>query len=207
MTDRPAAAPAEAGPARVTSLSLLERARANDGDAWSRVVSLYRPLVRFWCSRAGLRTEDAEDVCQEVFAAAAAHLAGFRRDRPGDTFRGWLKVITRNAVLAHHRRNGDRPRAEGGSEALGRLQDVADPLAGSGAEEEAEAGLLFPRAVEQVRGEFEERTWRAFWLTVVEDRSPAALEAELGMTAAAIRQAKSRVLRRLREEVGDLLDQ
>jgi RNA polymerase sigma-70 factor (ECF subfamily) len=205
MTDRPADGPAEAGPARSTSLSLLQRARANDGDAWSRVVSLYGPLVRLWCGRAGLGAEDAEDVCQEVFAAAAAHLNGFRRDRPGDTFRGWLRVITRNAVLAHHRRNGGRPQAEGGSDALGRLQDVADPLAGSG-EEEAEAGLLYRRAVEQVRGEFEERTWRAFWLTVIEGRSPAALGAELGVSAAAIRQAKSRVLRRLREELGDLLE-
>src|SRR5262245_4643749 len=191
MTDRPAAGPAGAGPARSTSLSLLQRARANDGEAWSRVVSLYGPLVRLWCGRAGLAAEDAEDVCQEVFASAAAHLGGFRRDRPGDTFRGWLRVITRNAVLAHRRRNRRRPQA--GSDALGRRQDVADPLAGSG-EEEAEAGLLYRRAVEQVRGEFEERTWRAFWLTVIEGRSPAALGAELGVSAAAIRQAKSRVL-------------
>ncbi len=57
-----------------------------------------------------------------------------------------------------------------------------------------------------MRGEFEERTWRAFWLTVVEGREPAALTEELGMTANTIRQAKSRVLRRVREEVGDLLD-
>jgi hypothetical protein len=32
------------------------------------------------------------------------------------------------------------------------------------------------------------------------------LTAELGMTANAIRQAKARVLRRLKEEVGDLFD-
>jgi RNA polymerase sigma-70 factor (ECF subfamily) len=206
MTDRPADGPAGAGAARSTSLSLLQRARANDGDAWSRVVSLYGPLVRRWCRRAGLAAEDAEDVCNEVFASAAAHLGGFRRDRPGDTFRGWLRVITRNAVLAHRRRNGGRPRAEGGSDALGRLQDVADPLAGSPEEEESEAGQLYRRAVEQVRGEFEERTWRAFWLTVIEGRSPAALGAELGVSAAAVRQAKARVLRRLRKELGDLLE-
>ena len=170
------------------------------------MVSLYGPLVRRWCGRAGLAAEDAEDVCSEVFASAAAHLGGFRRDRPGDTFRGWLRVITRNAVLAHHRHNSRRPQAEGGSEALGRLQDLADPLAGSGDEEESEAGLLYRRAIEQVCGDFAERTWRAFWLTVIEGRSPAALAAELGVTTAAIRQAKSRVLRRLKQEMGDLRD-
>jgi RNA polymerase sigma-70 factor (ECF subfamily) len=57
-----------------------------------------------------------------------------------------------------------------------------------------------------VRGEIEPRTWEAFWRTAVDGRPPAHLAAELGMTAAAIRQAKSRVLRRLKREVGDLLD-
>jgi RNA polymerase sigma-70 factor, ECF subfamily len=57
-----------------------------------------------------------------------------------------------------------------------------------------------------VRGEFEERTWQAFWLTAIEERSPATLSTELGMSPASIRQAKSRVLRRLKAEVGDLFD-
>jgi RNA polymerase sigma-70 factor (ECF subfamily) len=60
--------------------------------------------------------------------------------------------------------------------------------------------------VELVRGEFEERTWQAFWLTTIDGRAPAALADELGMTSAAIRQAKSRVLRRLKQEMGELLD-
>jgi RNA polymerase sigma-70 factor, ECF subfamily len=88
---------------------------------------------------------------------------------------------------------------------LASLRNVADPLAGADDEEAAEWGRLYRNAVDLVRGEFEERTWRAFWLTVVEDRTPAALTEELGMTPAAIRQAKSRVLRRLKQEVGDLL--
>jgi RNA polymerase sigma-70 factor (ECF subfamily) len=195
-----------AGRPAQTSLSLLQRARGNDTDAWARVVALYGPLVRVWCRRAGLGAEDAEDVAQEVFASACAHLADFHRDRPGDTFRGWLRVITRNAVLAYFRRTGGRARAEGGSDAWQRLQDVADPLATPAAEETAEVDGLYRRAVEQVRGEFETATWQAFWLTAIEGRSPVALAAELGVTPAAIRQAKSRVLRRLKQELGDLID-
>jgi RNA polymerase sigma-70 factor (ECF subfamily) len=57
-----------------------------------------------------------------------------------------------------------------------------------------------------VSGEFEERTWRAFWSTAIEGRSPVDLAGELGMTPAAIRQAESRVLRRLKQEMGELLD-
>jgi RNA polymerase sigma-70 factor (ECF subfamily) len=57
--------------------------------------------------------------------------------------------------------------------------------------------------VELVRGEFEERTWQAFWLTVIDGRSTAAVAAQTGVTPAAVRQARSRILRRLKEEVGD----
>ena len=56
-----------------------------------------------------------------------------------------------------------------------------------------------------MRGEFEERTWQAFWLTAIEGRLPDALVDVLGMTPAAIRQAKSRVLRRLKQEMGELI--
>ena len=57
-----------------------------------------------------------------------------------------------------------------------------------------------------MRGEFEERTWQMFWRVVIEGHSPVALAEELGVTPAAVRQAKSRVLRRLKEEMGELLD-
>jgi len=57
------------------------------------------------------------------------------------------------------------------------------------------------QALEAIRGEFEERTWRAFWEVQMEGRPTDAVGAELGMTAAAVRKAKLRVLRRLREEV------
>ena len=193
-------------PADVTSLTLLDRVRAHDPQAWRRLVHLYQPLVLSWCIRAGVNATDAEDVAQEVFAAAAAGLCHFHRDRPGDTFRGWLRAITRNQVLLLYRRNQGRPQAAGGSDAWQNLQAVADPLPGPGEEEAVELGRLYVRALELVRGEFEERTWQAFWLTVVENREPAVLAAELGMTANNIRQAKSRVLRRLREEAGELLD-
>ena len=190
---------------QTTPLSLLERVRANDADSWRRLVNLYRPLVLFWCARARLDAEDAEDVAQAVFVAAASGLHGFRRDRSGDTFRGWLRVITRNQVHLHFRRNKGRPKADGGSAAWQTLQEVADPIAAPEDDEEAEVGQIYRRALEQVRGAFEEHTWQAFWMTTVEGRSPASIASALGMSPAAIRQAKSRVLRRLKDEMGELL--
>jgi RNA polymerase sigma-70 factor (ECF subfamily) len=202
----PQAAATDDSPRQGTDLSLLERARAHDAIAWQRLVALYQPLVTAWCKRDGVNGADAEDVAQEVFTAASGALARFRRDRPGDTFRGWLRAITRNQVLVLFRRNSGRAQAEGGSDAWHHLQELADPLPPPGEEESVEIGDLCLRALELVRGEFEERTWQAFWLTTVEGRLPADLAQELKTTANNIRQAKSRVLRRLREEVGDVLD-
>ncbi len=197
---------ASRNPDQSTSLSLLERARRRDPTAWDRLVGLYRPLVLFWCRRAGLHDPDTEDVSQEVFAAAAAGLERFHRDQPGDTFRGWLRGITRNQVLMYLRRHQNRQRAEGGSEGWDLLQNIPDPVGSADEEEQTEVSRLYHRALEQLRGDFEERTWQAFCRTVLDGRSPSTLTAELGMTAPAIRQAKARVLRRLKEEVGDLLD-
>jgi RNA polymerase sigma-70 factor (ECF subfamily) len=204
MTDGKVAQHGGSGPS--TPLSLLERARARDEDAWNRLVALYRPLVLFWCARGGVPASDTEDVAQEVFASVARDLGSFRRDRPGDTFRGWLRAVTRNQVLLYVRRNQGRAVAEGGSEAWARLQAVPDVLSGPEEGEDAHLGRLYQQALEQVRCEFEENTWQAFWLTAIEGRTPAALAEELGMSAAAIRQAKHRVLHRVKKELGDLLE-
>jgi hypothetical protein len=74
------------------------RARARDASAWERLIALYEPLVCHWCRRAGLQEADAADVRQEVFLAVSRGLADFRRDGGAGTFRGWLRVITRNKV-------------------------------------------------------------------------------------------------------------
>jgi RNA polymerase sigma-70 factor, ECF subfamily len=197
---------ADSRPNRATSLTLLERVRANDAEAWTRLVRLYTPLVRYWCGRGGLQDADSDDVVQEVFRAALSGLPAFRRDRPGDTFRGWLRAITRNMLALQFRHQGRQPPAMGGSDAFVRLQEVPDtPIDLPDEDAQAEVQGLYRRALELVRGEFEERTWEMFWHTVVDDRAPADVAAQFGVSAVAVRKAKSRVLQRLRAEVGDLI--
>src|SRR5262245_46174317 len=190
---------AEPRPEWATSLTLLDRARGNEADAWARLVGLYAPLGRHWGLAGGLQPTDVDDVVQEVCRAAFSGLEGFRRDRPGDTFRGWLRTITRTALALHFRRLSRVPLAGGGSAAFARLQEVVDPAPGLPDEDPSdEIRGMHRRALELVRGEFEERTWQMFWLTAVEDREPADVAGRFGVTPVAVRKAKSRVLRRLR---------
>jgi RNA polymerase sigma-70 factor (ECF subfamily) len=190
-----------------TSPSLLVRVRANEAGAWERLVDLYAPLVYHWCHRCRLPPEDVADVFQEVFRAVAEHIGGFRHDRPGDSFRAWLRTITRTKVCDHLRRQAAQPQAPGGTDAQRLLHEVPAPELDD--EDAGEAGLVAQqvrRVLDLIRGEFEERTWRAFWEVQMEDRGTDEVGAELGMTPAAVRKAKFRVLRRLREEMGEFLE-
>lgn len=191
-----------------TSLSLLQRIRNGDTSGWRRVIDLYAPLVYYWCRRWGVEGADADDVVQEVFAAAAQSVGTFRRERAGDTFRGWLRVIARHRVLALWRARDRQPEAHGGSTAQQRLQEVPESEAGAPDDpgEADQFSALVQRALGQLRAEFEPRTWQAFWRVTVDGLSAGDAAAELGMTANAVRMGKSRVLRRLREELGDLVE-
>lgn len=184
-----------------TSKSLIGKLRQRDDAAWERMVGLYAPLVCHWCRRSNLGPEETADVTQDVFRTVAQSIESFRKDRETDTFRGWLRTIFKSRVVDHVRRNGRQPRARGGSEALAWLENAPqDDL--SGADPATKA--LFRRVLDLIQGEFSNSAWQAFWLTTVEERTSREAATELGMTPGAVRQAKYRILRRVREEVGDV---
>lgn len=189
-----------------TSSSLIERVKSRDADAWRRLVMLYGPVVFVWCRQAGLRAHDAADQVQEAFLAVHASVAQFRRDRPGDSFRGWLWTITRNKIRDYYRRRRESALAQGGSAAQNELAQVPDLAPGSSESHGPLLGFVERRALDLIRAEFEERTWIAFWQTVVDGRRAADVAADLGMDHRAVRQAKYRVLKRLRMELDGLLD-
>lgn len=197
-----------------TSRSLLERLRDDQPGAWERLVTLYSPLVHHWCRRMRLPEQEMPDVFQQVFQAVSSHIENFRKEKPEDTFRGWLRVITRNKVRDHYRRKSRQPDAAGGTEAQLRFSQLADPFA----DEEAEPadppdseenhiyGEVLRSALETIEHQFQPRTWRAFWLTVVDGQTPADAGEKLKMRPGTVRVAKSRVLAKLREELGELMD-
>ena len=189
-----------------TSRSLLADARLAVPAAWERLVRLYAPLVSSWCRRWGVVEQDIVDLLQDVFLSVASNLDRFRKERPVDTFRGWLYTITRNKVRDHLRRRAAEPAAAGGSEALLKLQQILDPNANSEPPEITDDGILdemLRKALESIRGEFHDRTWQAFWGVVVEGRLASDVAADLEMTPGSVRVSKSRVLLRLRRELGD----
>jgi RNA polymerase sigma-70 factor (ECF subfamily) len=189
-------------PVSTISPSLLGKVRCHDREGWQRMVQLFGPLVYGWARRAGLQAEDAADVVQEVFHSVAKGLASFRRDEEGDSFRGWLWTIAQNKIRDLSRRRRASCQAEGGSDAQLRLEQLAAPTSGGDSNEgiDGDDGLI-ARALALVKPEFEPRTWQAFWRTTVDGQTTAEIAEDLGMTKGSVRQAKYRVLLRLRREL------
>ena len=192
-----------------TSMPLIRRVKDADPEAWNRLVRLYTPLVFYWCHQAGLSQHDTADVAQEVFRSLSGAIGSFRHDQVGDTFRGWLRTICRNKILDHVRCAAKFTQGAGGTTHQKWIAGLADDPPATAPEgiNSPENSAPFSAAIELVRNEFESRTWTAFWRTAIDDQPANRVAEELGMSHAAVRKAKSRVIKRLREELASPLDE
>lgn len=191
-----------------TSVSLLVRIKGQDSDAWNRFVGLYSPLVFHWCRRAGLQDADAADVGQEVFRTVAGSIGGFEHGRGGGAFRGWLWTVTRSRILDFRRREERSISGVGGSDAHKKLAEVPDPLLESDDDPTSEEDKLHivRRAVELVLDDCKQETREAFLRVVVEGRQPKDVARELELSVNAVYLAKSHILRRIREELEEIVE-
>ncbi len=189
-----------------TRSSLLQRASQWDAQAWRELVDLYGPLVAHWCRGCSLDLHSSADCVQDVFAAVTVAIEQFSPQRETGSFRAWLWTITRNKLRDHFRRIAGTPAATGGSTAMGLMQQVIDPVVIPDDEPTGDLHLqqLTSRALSQVQSEFEPRTWQAFWRSVVDGIGTSDVARELEMSEATVRQSRSRILRRLRQQLGDL---
>jgi RNA polymerase sigma-70 factor, ECF subfamily len=186
-----------------TSLTLLHRAAAADHESWQRLVTIYGPLVRHWARTAGVRVCDIDDVAQDVFQVLAGKLHEFDSEK-GRGFRAWLWGISRNKLREFLRRGEAGAVAAGGTDAHIAMASVPAEL-----DEEtwtfigaSGAGQLLNAALNLVREDTQPHVWEAFWKMTIDGLPAADVGRELGMSSKAVRQAKYRVLQRLRLELG-----
>ena len=177
------------------------------------MTSLYAPLVYHWLRGMRLAEQDMPDVFQQVFQSVASHIQGFHKDRPGDSLRRWLRVITRNKVARPFPpKIARQAQAVGGTDAQIYFSQLAAPAAdpdvpdeSDARGEEGEIRQLLRGALEQIREQVHPQTWKAFWMVAVEGKTPEEVGEELGMRPGTVRVAKSRVLSRLRSELREFL--
>jgi len=183
--------------------TLLVRIRdGRDSEAWLEFTALYSPLIHGFARKYGLQEADAADLTQEVLQLVAAAFKGHQYDATRGSFRGWLYSVVRNQVRKMLGRRRAHHHGAGGTEAQMRLEQQLSPERDESAEWNADyEQRMFVHAASQVRGDFKEVTWRAFWATAVEGRPAKEVAAELALTVAAVYLAKGRVTARLKEQI------
>jgi RNA polymerase sigma-70 factor (ECF subfamily) len=191
-------------PSPETRASLLLRVRnPSDQEAWEEFVEIYRPVILRLARQKGMQDADAEDVAQLVLHSVAKAVERREHDPARARFRTWLHRVAHNAILNALAR-GKPDRGSGDSVQLAVLN-----------QQEARSGPdsdllrleyrreVFRWAARQVRKEFHEDTWAAFWRTAVEGRAIEAVATELGKNRGSIYAARSRVMRRIQEKVAE----
>jgi RNA polymerase sigma-70 factor (ECF subfamily) len=189
-----------------TSVSLLDRLKAARPEAvdWQHLQSIYLPLIRRWLRRVPGLGDEADDLAQEVFLVVIRELPRFERRREG-SFRAWLRMIAVNKARSYCKQRDRRP-AVGLDLTDGFLEKMADPDSDLAREWDREHDEHVVRKIlAAVQPDFSPATWEAFRRFALEGLPAARVAEELGLTENAVLLAKSRVIRRLREEAGDLL--
>ncbi|MEM6470391.1 MAG: sigma-70 family RNA polymerase sigma factor [Planctomycetota bacterium] len=195
----------------MTRDSLLSRARSRNSRAWNELVALYAPLVSHWIRQRGLGLHESEDCLQEVFVALSNSLNRFEANGKSGSFRSWLWTMTLNKIRDQMRTSARREAAKGGSSAAARIQNTIDlsvsaddMLFEDEPTDELELKQLTRRALDQIRDEFAARTWCIFDRSIIDGIATAQVAQEFEVTPATVRKVRSRILRRLRQQLGDL---
>jgi RNA polymerase sigma factor (sigma-70 family) len=186
-----------------TRPSLLARIK-NTGDrqAWAEFVDIYAPLIYGFAHKQGLQDADAADLTQEVLGAVARSAARLDYDPARGTFRGWLFRVVRNELCDFGAARSRRERGTGDTDMKRLLEEQPAPSEAEVAAWESDyERQLFALACEQVRRDFNETTWQAFWLTAIQGKSGKEVAGVLNMTTAAVYLAKRRVIARLRHQI------
>ena len=188
-----------------TRHSLIARLTdASDQTAWEEFVEIYRPVVYRVAIQKGLQPADAEDVAQTVMVSVAQAVERWEPDPTRAKFRTWLNRIAVNAALNAITR-GKPDQGTGDTRSF-------DLLIQQPSYDEPDSKLIhleyrresFRVAARQIESEFEFETWQAFWLTAVQGLSPQSAAKQLGKKTGSIYTARSRVMKRLQQRVGEL---
>ncbi|MBU0637971.1 MAG: sigma-70 family RNA polymerase sigma factor [Planctomycetes bacterium] len=182
-----------------THASLLARLSSEpDPAAWREFHDRYGELINRFARRRGLQAADADDVVQDVLLALSQAMPGFQYDPSKGKFRAYLKTVTLRVILK-------RRRQKHGEVDLGDIEQAVHAAAADTDGEEAwEAEWRqyhLRQATRVLESEFNAADRQAFQLYAVEGRDACETATELDLSVDQVYQAKSRILKRLAQQV------
>ena len=182
-----------------TSMTLIGKAQDRDEQACNDLCTLYLPNVRFWCGKYGVAKSDIEDVTQEVFRLVFRGIDRFEKSETQGSFRAWIWTVTRNRIRDYFKSASHRMVASGGTEGHIQMNQIPESPPSPDDSDFNENQSLTHQALGIVKNEVKEITFNAFWRSTVDNVAPHVVADELGISLDSVYQAKSRVLKRMRE--------
>jgi RNA polymerase sigma-70 factor (ECF subfamily) len=190
-----------------TPVSLLECLRTQPDDrTWRRLVDLYQPWLRRRLQGHGLEPADVDDLVQEVAAVLLKEAPHFQHNRRKGAFRTWLRGVVVNRLREFWRERKRHPEARQSDVDLILEQLSDDHHPASELWDREHDQHVIQQLLKMIAADFDPKTWQAFQAFVIEERSAAAVAAELGISQGAVWTAKSHVLKRLREVAKDFVE-
>ena len=188
------------GDADTTRLTFLLRLRDRaDKLTWQEFHDRYGQLLYRYARARGARHDDAEDIVQEVEMYLFKALDGFEYDAGRGRFRAYLRSAVVHAMGRRANKQSRQP-ATLDPQTFDYLANSQE--ASNDARWEREWQLHRLRwAMRSIAGEFEPSTLHVFELHVLAGRSVTETAEAVGVSAATVYQAKSRVLKRLRQRL------
>ena len=183
-----------------TNASLILRVRNGkfDDAAWREFVERYGSRIYRWCLQRQLQSHDAEDVAQEVVLRLARRFREFDYD-PSQSFRGWLRRVTENAIVDFRRARHGRLARASSIDAL--LDEATAPTELTDHLAEAFDLELFEWAKANVRSRILLARWLSWELTAIECQPASQVAERLGIPTATVYANKNQVQKMIREEV------
>ncbi len=168
---------------------------------------MYRPFIYGWLRRHSASHQDAEDLTQEVLTILVRELPGFSHSGRLGAFRKWLRATAANRMRSFWRAGRFRPVASGNTEFLVMVHQIEDDNSDmSKLWDQQHDQHVLARIIESIENEFEPTTVQAFRRLTFDVQPAADVAAALGLSVPAVYIAKSRVLRRIRQEAAGILD-
>ena len=189
-----------------TRLSLIVRLKSEQNEiAWRDFVCAYERFLNQIARRQGVPERHVADVTQQILMAIVRSIEGWKDDGNAASFRRWLSTVSRNVVIRFMTQERRQPGGVGGSDLLALLQKVEEKP--DELEIQRYQHELIVWAAEQVRMEFLETSWQAFWNTVIEQKSVEQVAQDLNVSTGSIYMSRSRIMAKIRKIIATVLEQ
>lgn len=195
-----------------TRESLLGRLKNWDDDqSWREFFNLYRKLIFSMGTRAGLSTQEAEEVVQETVISIAKTIKGFDYDPARCSFKTWLRHLAQKRIADCFRKRSREARIEdvtrasqtGKTPVLERMADANAANLDAIWEEQWQAELL-ETAITHIKTQVSAEQFQIFDFYVLKKMPVGKVASALGTNAAQIYLVKHRVSKLLKKEVNRL---